>query len=430
MQPSLSSFRVPTSQCGSWDPSSLMDIAAYVSVGIGYLVAVVANTGLTPLGLILQTIGSVAWLWLFWQLTVTDRAPRRTLLLTLAMIALTIAIEQLAWLGGGFDWLLPMVMVSVIAMGYPIGRALLLGGGIWLVTVLTLLGLDSGRSMISDLMLVVPGFIFIFGFSAVVRYQFELRERAEALVAQLEVAQEQLRAHAREAEELAVSRERNRMAREIHDTLGHYLTLLAVQLETALKLEAHGDARLHAELTEARRVATECLGEVRRSVAALRPADPTARSFGEALARVVAEFEAALPETEIVLDIEGPAQDLPPERRMALYRCAQESLTNVRKHAHATKVLVRLRVDDHTADLTVLDNGDAGATGDKEHEPGFGLLGMRERIALLGGTATAAPEPGHGWRVEVCLPLPPRLAAAPAVSAGELVAATAAGDAQ
>src|SRR6267142_971896 len=107
MQPSLSSFRVPTSQGGSWDPSSLMDIAAY---------------------------GSVAWLWLFWQLTCADRTPRRTLLLTLAMIALTIAIEQLAWLGGGFDWLLPMVMVSVIAIGYPIGRALLLGGGIWLVT--------------------------------------------------------------------------------------------------------------------------------------------------------------------------------------------------------------------------------------------------------------------------------------------------------
>src|SRR5258708_3228923 len=210
-----------------------------------------------------------------------------------------------------------MVMVSVIAMGYPIGRALLLGGGIWLVTVLTLVGLDYRHNLINDLMLVVPGFIFIFGFSAVVRYQFALRERAEALVAQLEAAQEHLRAHAREAEELAVSRERNRMAREIHDTLGHYLTLLAVQLETALKLEAHGDARLHAELTEARRVATECLGEVRRSVAALRPADPTARSFGEALARVVAEFEAALPETESGLDTEGPAQDLPPAPRMA-----------------------------------------------------------------------------------------------------------------
>src|SRR5258708_16594069 len=179
-----------------------------------------------------------------------------------------------------------MVMVSVIASGYPIGRALLLGGGIWLVAVLKLVGLGFGGRMISDLMVVVPGFLFIFGFSAVVRYQFGLRERAEALVAQLEVAQEQLRAHAREAEELAVSRERNRMAREIHDTLGHYLTLLAVQLETALKLEAHGDARLHAGLTEARRGATECLGGVGRAGAALRPAGPTARSVGEARARV------------------------------------------------------------------------------------------------------------------------------------------------
>ena len=85
------------------------------------------------------------------------------------------------------------------------------------------------------------------------------------------------------------------MAREIHDTLGHYLTILAVQLETALKMEELGDARLHAELVEARRAAAECLAEVRRSVAALRPADLTALSLPDALARLVSEYEALDP---------------------------------------------------------------------------------------------------------------------------------------
>jgi hypothetical protein len=93
---------------------------------------------------------------LFWRLTCAGRTPRRTLLLTLASDCADHAIERkLAWLAA-LDWLLPMVMVTVIAIGYPIWRALLLGGGIWLVTVLTLVGLDSDRSMISDLMLVVP----------------------------------------------------------------------------------------------------------------------------------------------------------------------------------------------------------------------------------------------------------------------------------
>src|SRR5262245_3564285 len=149
---------------GRWDPSSLMDIAGYVSIGAGYLVAVVANNSLTPLGLILQTVGSAAWLWLFWQVSSADRSPRRTLLLTLTMIVLTLGIEQLVWLGGGFDWLLPMVMVSVLTIFYPFSRALVLGSGVWLVTLLTLLRLDAGRSFVSDLGLIGPGFIFVFAF--------------------------------------------------------------------------------------------------------------------------------------------------------------------------------------------------------------------------------------------------------------------------
>src|SRR5262249_20372519 len=91
-----------------------------------------------------------------------------------------------------------------------------------------------------------------FVFAVVIRYNFEQRQHAEQLVTQLEEAQERLQVYANEVEELAVTRERNRMAREIHDTLGHYLTLLAVQLETATKLQEHGDPRLRDELAVAR----------------------------------------------------------------------------------------------------------------------------------------------------------------------------------
>src|SRR5262249_56912586 len=132
-------------------------------------------------------------------------------------------------------------------------------------------------------------------------------------------------------------------------------TSLAVQDETATRLKERADPRLRDELGGARRGAAECVAEVRRSGAALRPADPTAVSFSAALERLAAELEAVAPETEVVLDVEGPAPELPPELppelRLALYRCVQEALTNIRKHAEATKVLVRPRVDTAQAEL-------------------------------------------------------------------------------
>ena len=169
-------------------------------------------------------------------------------------------------------------------------------------------------------------------------------------------------------------------------------------------MEELGDARLHAELVEARRAAAECLAEVRRSVAALRPADLTALSLPDALARLVSEYEALDPAIEIALDVEGSTDALDLEQRLALYRCAQEALTNIRKHAGASRALLRLRVDERKAEFLALDDG-RGASSDNGSEPGFGLLGIRERIALLGGTSSMGPEPGKGWRVRVTLPI-------------------------
>ncbi len=206
-------------------------------------------------------------------------------------------------------------------------------------------------------------------------------------------------------------RERNRIAREIHDTLGHALTLLSVQLETATQLEARSDPRLHEELLQARQVTKACLTEVRHSVEALRLDESATGSLQEQLRKLVAEFEAACPETRITLDLEEATHPLHPELCLTLYRCAQEALTNIRKHAHATRVLLRLSTSDdregqeEQVELTVLDNGQRCEPSHERRAPGFGLQGMRERVVLLDGRLSAGPEPGHGWRVEVVLPL-------------------------
>ncbi len=423
------------------DLSGLVELVAYLTAAVGYLYGVIGASHFTLAGFLLLTLLNLAWVGAFWYMTRGPCPASRLALPLLAIGALSIGVELTAWMGMGFDWLLPVVSASVLSLSLG-WRAGLAGSAVlYLASVVVVSGSGNASYAQSANFLarllagclstvsMVPAYLFVVIFTVVMQRQQLLRERAEALAeevsrskAELEEANARLRRFSVEVEELAVARERNRMAREIHDTLGHYLTILAVQLETAVKLEERGDARLRAQLLEGRRVAAECLAEVRRSVAALRPADLTHASFDEALRRLVGEFETGAPDVEATLDLEGPAAELSPELRVTLYRCAQEALTNVRKHACASKVLLRLRVDPASVELTVLDNGAPAASASDGHVPGFGLVGIRERVALLGGTVTAGPEPERGWRVVLCVPRGASsdgYALSPLVAAGE-----------
>jgi signal transduction histidine kinase len=254
----------------------------------------------------------------------------------------------------------------------------------------------------------VLAFLSLCGYAVIIR-DLALAHRAkDASNARLAAAHTQLQEYSAQVEELSTVRERNRIAREIHDTLGHSLTLLLVQLETATQLEARNDPRLYEELLQARQVAKACLTEVRHSVEALQPDDASKGSFEAQLRKLVAEFETTCQETQITLDLEEATHSLTSDLCLALYRCAQEALTNIRKHAHATRVLLRLSTSDgevRQVELTVLDNGQGSSPEHEQRAPGFGLRGMRERVTQLDGTLRAGPEPGHGWRVEVVLPL-------------------------
>jgi len=173
----------------------------------------------------------------------------------------------------------------------------------------------------------------------------------------------------------------------------------------AMQHEMRGDPRLREELLEARQVAKACLSDVRHSVEALRPEEASRDSLQEQLRRLVAACEATSREPRITLDLEEVTPPLHPEVCLTLYRCAQEALTNIRKHAHATKVLLRLSTNDEQVELTVLDNGQGDLPEHEYSASGFGLRGMRERVASLRGRLWAGPQPQHGWRVEVMIPL-------------------------
>jgi signal transduction histidine kinase len=215
--------------------------------------------------------------------------------------------------------------------------------------------------------------------------QSAARRHAEVLYQDLCLAHQQLQALHQQAQELAVTQERNRLAREIHDSIAHYLTIVNVQLEAAEKLGSDQFDKSANYVQRARRLTVECLQEVRSSVASLRAPTLEHLSLPGALEKLAAVFNE---NTGIPVQLKVDVADttlIAPEVALALYRTAQEGLTNVEKHARATEVDLVLSRSDGGIALTVQDNG-MGLSGQHSNATaGFGLLGIRERIELLGG---------------------------------------------
>lgn len=229
----------------------------------------------------------------------------------------------------------------------------------------------------------------------------ELLVREQRARDQLAEAHAQLRGYAAQAEQLATTQERNRLARDIHDGLGHHLTVVQMQLQAARAVLSADTARTEALLAKAQRQAEEALAEVRRSVSALREPG-AARPLPEGVEGLAAESSAAGVPT--ALEVLGAARTLPAEAEEALYRTAQEGLTNVRKHAEATRAWLVLDYRDAaTVALEVRDDG-RGAEPDAGAALGFGLLGLQERAARLGGRLTVDTAPGRGLTMRVEVP--------------------------
>jgi signal transduction histidine kinase len=193
------------------------------------------------------------------------------------------------------------------------------------------------------------------------------------------------------------------LAREIHDSLGHYLTVINVQMEAARAVMETDRERALDALGKAQSLAQEGLAEVRRSVTALRASPTESRPLPEAVAALVEECRAAgIP---IEFAIHGHPRQLAPQTELTLYRAAQEGLTNVRKHACASCAKLTLDYSDgnsesHSVRLTLQDDG----LGASESGGGFGLLGVRERAQLLGGEVSIRTSAGQGFTLEVELP--------------------------
>jgi signal transduction histidine kinase len=202
----------------------------------------------------------------------------------------------------------------------------------------------------------------------------------------------------------AVAEERARIARELHDVVGHSVSVMTVQASGVRRLLRPDQDREREALLIVERTGREALAEMRRMVGVLRrpeeaPALAPQPSLDH-LGRLVEQArEAGLP---VELSIEGDAIQLPAGVDLTAYRLVQEGLTNVVKHAQATRAEVLVNYGESYLEVTVTDNGSGVGNGDGS---GHGLVGIRERVSVYGGELDAGPQPGGGYRLRAKLPL-------------------------
>jgi signal transduction histidine kinase len=249
------------------------------------------------------------------------------------------------------------------------------------------------------------GLVFVLMMARAVLTERASRARAERLLAALESSHQQLKLYSEQVADLAATRERNRLARDIHDTLGHYLTVINVQLEKAQAFRKKKPEEADRAVSDARRMAGEALQDVRRSVGALRQTEELF-AFWPSVNALIEQFRSE--QYQLTLHVEGHEEGFSKQRLLTLYRVIQEGLTNIRKHAQARNVQLDLWFGEQEASLSLYDDG-RGFDLAMQHD-GYGLQGIQERLEVIGGTLTIESErgnesvPGRGTRLKVIVP--------------------------
>jgi signal transduction histidine kinase len=246
------------------------------------------------------------------------------------------------------------------------------------------------------------GFFLVFGLVIVFLHLLvdaALKERQGQ--EQLAAANVRLRQYALRVEELATEQERNRIARDIHDSLGHSLAVFSIHLEAALRLLRSDPAKTEMLLLEIKQLNANTLQEVRQSVTALRSDPLQRRSLPDAITDLTTDFQCStgiLPTFDMQLQ-----HPLPPEMNVAIYRIIQESLTNIRKHAVATEVGIAIVQSLSHLQVMIEDNGKGFNLN--QNTTGFGLQGMQERTLALAGQLEILTAPHQGCCIKVIFPI-------------------------
>lgn len=198
--------------------------------------------------------------------------------------------------------------------------------------------------------------------------------------------------------------ERNLLARELHDTVAHHVSAIAIQAQAGQIVAGSSPEAAVEVLRTVEVAASSALDEMRQLVKVLRDPEIDADTIPQSGLAQIEAFADNLGTPKIDVQLNGDLEQLAPSIQASLFRLAQESITNARRHSrHATRVNVRVDGSSEEVRLSVSDDGDRPSSG--QRSPGFGLVGMAERVALLGGTFEAQPGIDRGWTVAATIPL-------------------------
>jgi signal transduction histidine kinase len=302
--------------------------------------------------------------------------------------------------GSGFSAILLLPLAGhavVLAPGYWLYliNLLIVSGYVWAVRQYT----GNLSEVWSSLPTILAGLIYIMVFTQMAIDEERSKREVERLVLELEDVNEKLRSYANEVEQLTVIKERNRIAREIHDGLGHYLTTIHMQLQVAQAVIDENPDKAKDSIEKARSQSQIALIDVRRSVSTLRYDQTEKESIKDALDRAMrpCDWIGIRSHLEIIGDEKGLDETV----RSTIYRIVQETVNNTCKYSKADNYYCEINYSDSkNLSLIIYDDG----IGMSEFRSGYGLQGLRERIELLDGTLNFQTFPQKGFRIEIELP--------------------------
>lgn len=381
----------------------LVVVVGYVIIFTSSSFSIFDTALLIVLGLAYMIIGTLIW----------DRlngSQGQFAVYFVVQLALSGAI---VYAGKGNGWLVPMPLVSHAVAVLRRPWSWIVVGSVLAVEVIPI-GLIAGfENMPNFILSLLAAVVFVAIFTQLTVDEQRARAEVQRLADELAQANLKLAEYAAQVEELTIIQERNRMAREIHDGLGHYLTAANMQIKAALAVLANQPELSREAMGKAQSLTQEALADVRRSVAALRSAPGEQRSLVEAISALAQDNPTG--SLQIHFEQLGEPRTLLPQVELTLYRAAQEGLTNVSKHAQAHNAwlvldftgdqIVRLQVKDDGVGMGAeLKTANEKHSGEQPPPEGFGLMGLRERVLLVGGKLRISSGTSEGSILEVEAP--------------------------
>jgi len=372
-------------------------------IAILYIISLRSTPSLRRPGIFLAFTGlTLLHIVLHFLLGTIIEEPRRITWYVLFQGGLTVVILSLAQ-NIGMTFVLFMGLLGEAIGLFGLTRRGLFSAGYYLVLLVFCLIRFSGSAASGQLLLTaIPMVIFVILSVSLYMRQNEAREQAQKLASELETANRQLAEYAAQVEELTLTAERQRLARELHDTLSQGLAGLVLQLEA---IKAHHEAGRSERTAE---IIDQSLSRARSTLADSRSVIDDLRSIPDSLPEaILAKAERFTQTTGILCDLSLALGDraIPRKSSDHLLRVFNEALANITRHAQANQVWVRLEVKNNQIEMEVRDDGQ-GFDPELVNSAGhYGLLGMRERARLVGGRLEIDSDSGHGTLIRLTAPL-------------------------